>query len=70
MIRKQGSKFIVTNSDGSETLGTHSSRKKALAQLRAIEASKAKSQGGSYSNGGTKSKSQLLRELLKGSSCE
>ncbi len=42
MIRKQGKRFVVTTADGTKTLGTHASRKAALAQLRAIEAAKAR----------------------------
>ena len=41
MIVKKGGKYQVRSSDGSKLLGTHSSRLRALAQLRAIEASKA-----------------------------
>ena len=42
MIKKQGSKFIVTDSSGKKTLGTHPSKEKAQKQLAAIEISKAK----------------------------
>lgn len=42
MIKKRGSKYAVTDKSGKKTLGTHSSKKKALAQLRAIEISKKK----------------------------
>ena len=42
MIKKQGSKFIVTDSSGNKTLGTHPSKEKAQKQLAAIEISKAK----------------------------
>lgn len=41
MIRKQGSKYVVKSSSG-RTLGTHTTRKAAVAQLRAVEASKAR----------------------------
>jgi len=41
-IKKQGSKFVVTNKAGTKTLGTHPTRGAALSQLRAIEASKKK----------------------------
>lgn len=41
MIKKQGSKYVVKSSGG-RTLGTHQTRKEALAQLRAVEASKAR----------------------------
>ena len=59
MIKKEGKKWLVKDSSGEKTLGTHSSRKKALAQLRAIEASKA-----GYSDGG---RVKLLKQLLKDS---
>jgi len=39
-IRKRGKKFIVTNRAGTKVLGTHDTRKDALKQLAAIEASK------------------------------
>ena len=42
MIKKHGSKFVVTDSKGSKILGTHPSKKKAAKQLAAIEISKAK----------------------------
>lgn len=42
MIKKQGSKFVVTDSSGKKTLGTHPSKEKAQKQLAAIEISKAK----------------------------
>ena len=41
MIVKSGKKWLVKDRKGKKTLGTHPSRKKALAQLRAIEISKA-----------------------------
>ena len=41
MIRKRGNKWILYTKDGSKKLGTHSSKKKALAQERAIQISKA-----------------------------
>ena len=40
-IRKQGNKFIVTSSSGRK-LGEHRTRAKAVKQLQAIEASKAR----------------------------
>lgn len=40
MIRKVGSKYNVYDSSGKKKLGSHSTRAKALAQLRAIEVSK------------------------------
>lgn len=42
MIKKIGDKYKVTTSSGDETLGTHSTKKAALAQLAAVEISKAK----------------------------
>ena len=42
MIKKSGSKFVVTDSSGSKILGTHPSKEKAQKQLAAIEISKAK----------------------------
>lgn len=41
-ISKRGDKFVVTDKSGKKVLGTHSSRKKAVKQLQAIEISKAK----------------------------
>jgi len=41
-IRKRGSKHVVTNKAGTRVLGSHSTRKAAVRQLRAIEASKKK----------------------------
>jgi hypothetical protein len=40
-IKHSGSKWIVTDKSGKKKLGTHSSRKKAVKQLQAIEISKA-----------------------------
>lgn len=40
MIVKQGSKYVLKSKDGSRVLGRHDSKKKALAQERAIEAQK------------------------------
>jgi hypothetical protein len=42
MIKKSGSKFVVTDSSGSKILGTHPTKEKAQKQLAAIEISKAK----------------------------
>jgi hypothetical protein len=42
MLIKKGDKWIVYDSKGQKRLGEHSSRKKALAQLRAIEINKKK----------------------------
>ena len=39
MIVKSGSKYVVKDSTGKKTLGTHDSHESALAQLRAIELS-------------------------------
>ena len=41
MISKKGSSYVVKDSKGKKVLGTHKTRTGALAQLRAIEASKA-----------------------------
>lgn len=57
MIKKEGNKYIVTDSSGSKTLGTHTTRIKALAQLKAIEANKR-----SYEDGGIKPKAPLSGE--------
>jgi len=40
MIVKKGKKFVVKDSKGEKVLGTHPTRKAALRQLAAIEASK------------------------------
>ena len=42
MIKKVGSSWVVYTHDGSRVLGKHPSREQALAQLRAVEASKHK----------------------------
>ena len=42
MIVKSGKKFLVKDSTGNKTLGSHASRKDALKQLAAIEISKHK----------------------------
>lgn len=42
MIKKSGSKYVVTDKSGKKTLGKHSSKKKAQKQIAAIEISKAK----------------------------
>jgi len=42
MIKKRGSKFVVTNKSGTKVLGTHPSKEAAAKQLAAIEISKAK----------------------------
>ena len=47
MIKKKGTKFVVTNKAGTKVLGTHPSKEQALQQLRAIEASKNKKKKGS-----------------------
>lgn len=39
MIKKQGSRYVVTTEDG-RTLGTHATRAEAVKQLQAVEASK------------------------------
>ncbi len=40
MIIRKKNRFLVYDSKGDRKLGEHSTRKEALAQLRAIEASK------------------------------
>ena len=42
MIVQKGNKFVVKDSKGEKVLGTHSTKKAALRQLAAIEASKAR----------------------------
>jgi hypothetical protein len=42
MIIHQNGKFVVKDSTGKKTLGTHATHAEALAQLRAIEANKHK----------------------------
>jgi hypothetical protein len=42
MIVRRGKGFAVTTKGGGRTLGVHETYRKALAQLRAIEASKHK----------------------------
>jgi hypothetical protein len=56
-IIHRGNKWAVTDSSGEKTLGTHETREKAVKQLQAIEASKARQ----MSEGAT----LLLREKLK-----
>lgn len=41
-LLKKGEKFVVTDSTGKKVLGTHETRKKAVKQLQAVEASKAR----------------------------
>lgn len=41
-VKKRGSKFVVTDRSGKKVLGTHPTKEKADAQLRAIEANKHK----------------------------
>ena len=41
MLKKEGSKWVVYDSKGKRKLGTHETREKAVAQIAAIEASKA-----------------------------
>lgn len=45
MIKKKGSKYVVTDSSGAKTLGTHPTYDAALKQLAAIEHAK-KARGG------------------------
>ena len=42
MIVKKNNKFVVKDSKGEKVLGTHSTKKAALRQLAAIEASKSR----------------------------
>lgn len=63
MIKKSGNKLKVMDSEGKKTLGSHSTRKEALAQLRAIEASKAKG----YADGGAYNDAESLSPILKDS---
>lgn len=42
MIKKQGSKWVVTDSEGVRVLGTHDTEEAAQKQLDAIEISKQK----------------------------
>ncbi len=42
MIRKVAGKYVLFTADGKRRLGTHSTRKEALAQERAVQASKHK----------------------------
>lgn len=42
MIIKKLGKYLVKDSSGKKTLGTHPTKKSAIAQLRAIEISKKK----------------------------
>ena len=41
-VKKRGKQFVVTDSSGKKVLGTHETRKEAVDQLQAIEASKAR----------------------------
>src|SRR5258706_1042909 len=41
-IEHRGSKWVVTSEDGSKVLGSHDNKADAEAQLRAVEASKAR----------------------------
>ena len=42
VIEREGSEWVVKSEDGSKVLGRHKSKADAEAQLRAIEASKAR----------------------------
>jgi hypothetical protein len=42
LIVRSGDKWLVKDSKGEKVFGTHTSKEKALAQLRAIEANKKK----------------------------
>jgi hypothetical protein len=37
-VRKQGSKYLVVNADTGDVKGTHATKTKAMAQLRALYA--------------------------------
>jgi hypothetical protein len=39
-VKRRGTSYVVTDSSGKEVLGTHKTKKAALAQLGAVEASK------------------------------
>jgi hypothetical protein len=57
-ILHRGDNWVVTDSTGKKVLGTHPSKEKALAQLRAVEASKAR-------RGVHEETDAILRERLK-----
>lgn len=57
-ILHRGDNWVVTDSTGKKVLGTHPSKEKALAQLRAVEASKAR-------RGVHEEADLILRERLK-----
>jgi hypothetical protein len=57
-ILHRGDNWVVTDSTGKKVLGTHPSKEKALAQLRAVEASKAR-------RGVHEEADLVLRERLK-----
>lgn len=42
MIKRRLGKYVVMTKDGSKVLGTHATKKEAVAQLQAIEISKHK----------------------------
>ena len=42
VVKKKGSTYVVLSRDGKKLLGNHRTKKEAMAQLRAIEASKAR----------------------------
>lgn len=39
-VKKRGNKWVVTNKNGTKTLGKHDSREDAVKQLQTIEANK------------------------------
>lgn len=41
MLKKKKDKWVVTDSSGKQTLGVHKTKKEALDQIAAVEASKA-----------------------------
>lgn len=59
VIKHKDGKWVVMNKDETKVLGTHPSKTKALAQLRAIEASKAR-------HGVNEGVDLLLKDQLKG----
>lgn len=45
MIKKEGSKWVLYTHDGTKVLGTHKTKKEAVAQEAAINISKARAAG-------------------------
>lgn len=44
-IEKRGDRFVVTDRSGKRVLGRHDTKKKAMDQLKAIEAQKSRKDG-------------------------